>query len=130
VTVRLAYPTATAPTVEVVLGDVESIPASRARRLYQTVARSVTGEATVYSWGTDRRTFNVRLWPLSDAEASSVEAFYFLAEGAGGVNGQAGRWEFVDSFGLVYPVQFAMEVVDPRAIAPGRWEILVTLAGT
>lgn len=110
--ITLAYPTVASPTALVTLDDVENLPMSRPYRVHQTAWDTDGGEQIVYDWGSQSRTFAVNLWPLDSTDAAAVESFFRLAEGAGGVNGRAGEWQFRDSLGITYDVRFAMDVLE------------------
>lgn len=111
-TIKLAYPTVASPSVLVTLGDVENLPLSRPRRLYQTAFDTDAGGQVIYDWGDETQVFSVDLYPLTEDEADDIEDFFRLAIGSGGVNGRVGEWQFLDSLGDTYDVRFAQDVIE------------------
>ncbi|MBF0212280.1 MAG: hypothetical protein HQM00_01810 [Magnetococcales bacterium] len=126
--IRLAYPTIAAPSCQVVLPDVEQLPASRPVRMRQTVLETDSGAAVVYTIGPPSVTvFTVTLYPLSATQADAIKSFFSSSSPAAGVNGRANAWQFQDSRGAIMTVRFVQDVLEPLQRSPNSWSVALTL---
>lgn len=124
----LAYPTVAAPTVQIILPDVEQLPASRPVRMRQVVHETDSGAIIVYSIGNPAvSVFSVHLYPLTIAQVADIQEFFRYDLPAVGVGGRAKVWQFQDSHGVVMNVRFAQDVIEPIQQSPATWAVSLTL---
>ncbi|MBF0192265.1 MAG: hypothetical protein HQL99_14160 [Magnetococcales bacterium] len=126
--ITLAYPSIASPTAQVVLPDVEQLPASRPVRMRQIVMETDAGAVVVYSVGNPSvGVFTVSLYPLTEAQAAAVKTFFASPSANAGVNGRAKSWQFRDSRGVVTTVRFAQDVLEPMQRTPNTWAVSLVL---
>ncbi len=120
--VRFSYPTAAAPTTELVFGNIEQLPSARPVRRLQSAFDTDAGAQVIYDWGAAQRTFTIDAWPLTGVQAAALEAFYLDT-----ANGRANTWEFTDAGGVVYLVRFSQDLMALERQAFDLYRVNLTL---
>lgn len=123
--ITFAHPTIAAPTVSVVLGDVEQKPTARPRRKLQSAFETDGGNQIIYSWGDEVRVWTMRLYPLTKSERDAMDAFWNNVS-PNGVDGRVESFQILDSYGDTYTVRFAMDVLSAPHV-DGFYEISATV---
>ncbi|GAB0057415.1 hypothetical protein SIID45300_01743 [Candidatus Magnetaquicoccaceae bacterium FCR-1] len=126
--ILLAYPSVAAPTAQVMLPDVEQLPASRPVRMRQTALETDSGVVSVYSIGNPAiGVFNLHLYPLTLSQAAAIVSFFRYDIANVGVGGRSKVWQLQDTSGTVYNVRFAQDTLEPMQQTPTTWSVTLTL---